>query len=66
MKTTMKGKVQNLKQEVSMLDSCVTVLEQEQSTVSQPGQTLQSSHSELTDQIIQLQLLLDDLENRSQ
>lgn len=62
METAMRGEIQNLKQEVTAMDS---VLEQEQGMGSQSIQTLQSSHTGLTDQIIQLQLLLDDLENRS-
>lgn len=55
----MRGEIQSIKQEVSALDSRIAVVEQEQGAMSQAVQ------AEINDQLIQLQLLLDDLENRS-
>lgn len=65
METALKGEIQSIRQDATVLDSRVTVVEQEQVIVSQSVQTLQTSQSELTDQIIQLHLLQDDLKNRS-
>lgn len=57
--------MQGLKQEMSAVDAQLSVVEQECDTTSQSIQTLQSSQTGLSEQIIHLLLLLYDLENHS-
>lgn len=55
-----------LKQEVSEVDDRVAALEWDKGAMAHTVDHLQSAHTDLSDQVVQLHLLLDDLENRSQ
>lgn len=61
----MRGEIQSIKQDVTALDTRLAAVELEQGAMSQTIQAVQSSYTAITDQCIQLQLFLDDLENLS-